>query len=142
VGVSTTKRTPTRPPQKLEPLTGALLAILLTLVLPGITGQKASLLERAAELGVELDQSAGDTEPNRAGLTDDTAAVRQDQHIELFLHLDKAQRVLHRDAGSFGGEIVLKRATVDGDLARPRPQENARDASLAAAGSQILLNFS
>ena len=110
-------------------------------MLPRITGQKASLLERAAKLSVELNQSACNTQTNRTSLADDSAAIRQHQHVEPFLHLDNAQRVLHRDAGGFGGKVVLKGATIDGNLSRSRPQENARDASLAAPGSQILLNF-
>jgi hypothetical protein len=127
---------------ELEPLTGTLLAIFLTLVLPRIARQKASLLEHAAKLGVELNQSAGNTETNRTCLSDDTAAIGKYQHIEPFLHLDYAQRMLHRDTGGFGGEVVLKRSAIHGDLSRPRPQENTRDASLATPGSQILLNFS
>ena len=126
---------------ELEPFTGTLLAILLTLMLPRITREKASLLQRAAELSVELNQSACYTQTNRTGLADDSAAIRQHQHVKPFLHLDYAQRVLHRDAGGFGGEVVLKGAAIDGNLSRSRPQENARDASLAAPGSQILFNF-
>jgi hypothetical protein len=111
-------------------------------MLPGIAGEKASLLQRATELGVELDQSTGNTETNRTSLADDAAAIGEHKHVEPFLHLDYTQRVLHRDTGGFGGEVVLKRSAIYGNLSRPRPQENTRDASFAAPGSQILLNFS
>src|SRR5438309_12082413 len=98
--------------RELEPLTGTLLAVLFALMLPGIAGEKASLLQRATELGVELDQSTGNTETNRTSLADDAAAIGEHQHVKPFLHLDNAQRVLHRDTGGFGGEVGLKRAAI------------------------------
>jgi len=127
--------------RELETLTSALLAVLLALVLPGIARQKASLLQRAAELDIELNQSAGNTETNRPGLANDAAAIRQNQHVEPFLHLNRAQRLLHRNAGGFRREIILKRPAIHGDLSRSRPQEHAGDTTLAPPRPQILLDF-
>jgi len=117
------------------------LAVLLTLVLAGIARQKACLLQRAAQLGVELDERAGDTQTNRPGLSGDSAAVGQNQYIETIQHFDRAESLLNGDPSRFGREIILESAAIDGDLSRSRPQENSGDAPFTAPGSQILLDF-
>ena len=110
-------------------------------MLAGIARQKAGLLQRAAQLGVEFDECAGDTKTNGACLTGGSAAVGQHQHIKAILHLDRTEGLLNRDPARFGREIVLKFAAIDGDLSRSRPQEHAGDTSLATPGPEILLDF-
>ena len=45
--------------------------------------RKPVLLERLAQLGVELDERARDAEPHRAGLPGDAAAGDRREHVEL-----------------------------------------------------------
>src|SRR3954447_12092406 len=53
----------------LRGLAGLLEAVLLGLLLAGIASEEAGLLQRCAQLGIELDQRAGDAHAQRAGLT-------------------------------------------------------------------------
>ena len=69
----------TLPLGELEPLTCALLTVLLALVLAGIAGQETELLELAAQFGVELHQGPCDTETGCAGLACEAAAVGADE---------------------------------------------------------------
>src|SRR6188472_2262110 len=68
---------------ELEPFASALLAVLLALVLAGVAGQEAELLQPRPQFGVELHQSSRDAQTGGARLTGDSAAVGKDQQVEL-----------------------------------------------------------
>src|SRR5688572_768838 len=70
---------------ELEALAGAGLAGLLALFLAGVTGEVTGLLKGDAELGIELQESAGDAMGNGAGLAADATAGDVHGHIELVL---------------------------------------------------------
>src|SRR5690606_4598105 len=52
----------------LRSLAGLLEPVLLGLLLPGVAGEEARLLEDGTEVGVDLDESAGDAVAQGAGL--------------------------------------------------------------------------
>src|SRR3954447_25061740 len=78
---------------ELEPLASAFLAILFALVLAGVAGQEAELLQPASQLRVELHQGPGNPEAACARLTDNAAALRQDEHVELLDAFRSCQRL-------------------------------------------------
>jgi len=126
---------------ELEALAGAFLTVLLAFVLPGVTGEEASLFEGRAKLCVESDQRAGKTKANGPGLPGDAAAMGQHQNIETITLFGENERQFGRNTGAFRGEVVLKCTAIDRELARSGTEENTGDAGFAATGSQVLLNF-
>ena len=103
-----------------------------------VARQETELLQLAAQFGIKFDQGAGDAEAGRPGLSGDSAAVGEDQDIELVRQLGSEQRLAHVSARGFVCEIMLKGPVVDRDLAFAGPQKNARRRGLAAARSQML----
>ena len=61
---------------ELEPATRARLTVLLTLDRAGIAGQEAGLLQRGAELGVQLAERAAEAVTDRAGLARKAATAK------------------------------------------------------------------
>src|SRR3954447_20023944 len=128
----------TLPLGELEPLTCALLSVLLALVLAGIAGQETELLELATQFGIELNQCPCDAETGRAGLACEAAAVGEDQHIEFVGRFRCQERLTHHSPGGLGGEILVPSAAVDGDGALAGTQKNAGNGGLPPARSQML----
>jgi hypothetical protein len=126
---------------ELEPLACAFLTVLLALMFPGVTSQKAGFLERSTQFGVELNQSAGDTQLNRTGLTSNAASICEDQHVETIRHFNRQERQPDRHATRFGRKVIFQGTAIDRDFARSGPEEHTSDATFAAPGAQILLNF-
>src|SRR4051794_27742720 len=118
----------------LRSLPGLLEAVLLRLLLASVTREEARLLERGADLLVELRQGAGDAEPQRAGLAGRAAAVDRRVHVVHVSHLAHAQRLAEQLAVRRVGEVVGDIAAVDGDLALARTQPDTGDGRLAPAG--------
>src|SRR5436853_13030 len=54
---------------ELESLARALLAVLLSFMLPGIACQQSKLLQFRTQLGIEFDECARYAQPRRAGLS-------------------------------------------------------------------------
>ena len=79
---------------ELEPLARALLPVLLPLMLPRIAGQKAELLQLRPQFHIEFHQGSGDAQTDRARLTGDAAAGREDQQVELVGGLSGRQRLV------------------------------------------------
>ena len=102
---------------ELEPLAGALLTILLSLVRARITGQVPGFLQARTKFGIELNQSAGNAQSGGASLSNIPAAIGKDQDIELFGRLRCEERLTHHGSGSFGGEVSFQGTTVDRDRA-------------------------
>ena len=68
-------------------------AVLLTFLHTRIAGQEASLLQGAAQLGVELEQSSGDTVADSTGLTGNTAACNAANDVELLFGTGENERL-------------------------------------------------
>src|SRR6187200_2510639 len=71
------------PLAELEALAGARQSVLLPLLDPRVAGEQPVFLQRLAQLGVETDERARDAEPDRSGLTGDTAPVHKGEHVEF-----------------------------------------------------------
>ena len=84
---------------ELEPAAGALLAVLLPLVHPSVATQVPQFFKLTAQFGVEFQESAGNTEPRRAGLPRKPAAIGEDQDVKLVRRLGSEQRPTNRAAG-------------------------------------------
>ena len=118
---------------------GALLPVLLALVRARVTRKKAELLQPAAQLRVELDQSAGNTQPRGAGLADEAAAIGEDQDVELVGGFGREQAAAAPTAREVSVvKYSFERPAVDRDGALAGPQEHTSDRRLPAAGAEIL----
>src|SRR5436190_1043828 len=98
---------------ELEPFASAFLAVLLALVLARIAGEEAELLQPGPQFGIELHQSPRDAQTGGARLAGDTAAVGEDQEVELFHGFGGRERLPDHGPRALGMEIVLERAVVD-----------------------------
>ena len=61
----------------------------------------------------------------------------KDQDVEFIGVFRGDERLAHRSAAGIGGEIVFKRAAVDGDLAAAGRETDAGDGGLATAGAVV-----
>ena len=127
---------------ELEALAGAFLSVLLALMLAGIARQEAGFLQLRPELPIELDQRAGQTQPDCIGLACYTAAMGENYYIELVGHLSDEKRLTDRDAPGLSWKILVQRTTVNRDVALTRTEKYAGDRRLTAAGPEVLLNLS
>src|SRR5271156_1174522 len=73
--------------RELEPLARALLTVLLTLARARVATQQSKLLQLRPQLGIKLEQCAGNAQPRGAGLTVGSTAVRQNNDVELVRQL-------------------------------------------------------
>src|ERR1019366_7434146 len=98
-------------------------------------------LERGAQVGVELQQRAGNAVAGRAGL--DVRGVAGDitAHARLFGPAADGQRLRHGRAQGFEREINVKGAAVDGDLAAAGREADAGNGGLATAGAEEFDGF-
>src|SRR5437879_1050796 len=94
---------------ELKTLTSALLAVFLPLAFPCVAREKPELLEPGTQLRVELHQRPGDSQTHRARLAVYSAAVRENQNIELVGRLGGKQRLLHRPPRRLGGTLIPAR---------------------------------
>src|SRR3954454_724259 len=117
---------------ELETGAGALLAVLLAFLLARIARQDPGRLEAVAQLAVELEQSARDAVPDRAGLARATAARHRDVDVEPLHRLRQLQRLLDDHLQHFVGEVAVERAAVDLHLARAGPEVHPGRGRLAA----------
>src|SRR6478609_2260838 len=77
---------------ELEALAGAGLAGLLALFFAGVTGEVTGLLQGDAELGIELQQRAGDAMGHGARLAADAATGDIHKDVELVLRVRSDER--------------------------------------------------
>src|SRR5215213_3982622 len=124
--------------RELEALARALLAVLLAFLGAGVAGDEAGVLERGAEVGVELHQRARDAVAHGAGLAGRAAARDVDDDVELAGGVGERQRLADDHAERLVGEVLVEGLAVDLDLARARPKVDARGRSLAPPRSVIL----
>ena len=121
--------------RELEAFASALLTVLLSLMRASIAREKSELLELAAQLGIEFNQSAGNSKASCPGLSADTPAVGEDDDIEPVRCFGRKKRLPHISAGRLVREIAFKGPVVDYDLAFAGPQEDTRGGRLSASGS-------
>src|SRR5438093_11757683 len=122
------------PLRELEPLAGAGPAVLLALHHARVASEKAGLLQRGAEVGVQLGERAADAVPDGACLAGEPAAADVHRDVHLAELLDHLERLLEDHLAGLAPEVIVQRAVVDDELARAGLQADARDRLLAAAG--------
>jgi hypothetical protein len=104
----------------------------------GIARQKAELLQFGTQLRVELYKGAGYAEPAGARLAGDSAAVGEDQKIELVRRFGRQKRLADVRTGGLAHKIIFKRPLIDRDLSLSGPQDHTRGGGFPASGSQML----
>src|SRR5437763_7450047 len=124
--------------RELEALARALLPVLLALLGAGVARHQPGALERGAQVGVELHERARDAVAHRAGLARRASARDVDDDVELAGGVCERQRLADDHAQGLVGEVVLEGLAVDLELARARPEVDARGGSLAPPRSVIL----
>ena len=92
-------------------------------------------LEHLAQAGLIVDQRAGDTVTDRAGLTGKARALHGADHVEFVATIGFDQRLLDHHAQHGTGEIDFLVAAIDGDLAGAGLHPDAGGGFLAAAGA-------
>src|SRR5262249_36629643 len=123
---------------ELEALSRSRHAVLLALLGARVPRQESLGLQLLAQLGVVLDQRAGDAESHGAGLSRDAAAIHRRQDVELVGGLGEDERGLDLRPEGFGREERVERPVVDGDGAAAGPEEHAGGRCLAATRPVIL----
>src|SRR5687767_10774899 len=124
---------------ELEALARASHTVLLAFLDARVGRQEAVLLQLFAQLGVEGDERARDSELDGAGLAVDAAASHGREHVELLAHFRQQQRPLHLRAQGVGRKVALELAMVDGDGARAGAEEHAGGGCLAAGRCVIFV---
>src|SRR5512133_1332166 len=119
--------------RELEALAGAGAAVLLALDRARVARHEAGLLEHRPELRIVVAERAADAVSDRAGLAGEPAALRVHEHVELAHLIDELQRLDEDHLRRLAAEVLVHRAAVDRDVARPGRDADARDGLLAAA---------
>src|SRR5688500_15523063 len=135
--VPKSRRAKRLPLGELRPLAGLLEAGLLALLLARVAREEAAALELAAQVGVGLDERAGDAVAQRAGLGGRAAAVQRGHDVHARLVAHGLQRLA--DVALQGGtrEVGVQLAAVDRVRAAAGSQDDARDGGLALAGGAV-----
>ena len=80
--------------------------------------RKPFCLSGDAQLGIGLDQRAGDAVAQRTGLARDAAAVAQRAHVEAVAQPGQLERRGRRRPQRRASEVLVERAAVDRERAR------------------------
>src|SRR5437588_12054326 len=129
------KKLKTLPLAELEALAGALLPVLLALFAARIAREQAFALQLLAQLGIELDERAGNAQLHRACLAVHAAAGYRDQHVEISGGFPGDQRLPCLAALRLSHKILIEGPAVDGEFAAAGAQKNSRHARLAPSGA-------
>ncbi len=105
---------------KLEPLASAFLTVFLPFMRARIAGQETCRLEPRPKLGIKFDQRPCDSQPGSTCLADGTAAIRENEDVELVGHFRGEQRLTNNKAGGFIYKIMFKGTAIDCNLALAR----------------------
>src|SRR5215472_3430706 len=130
------------PLAELEALARTLLSVLLAFLAAGVARKHAFALQFRAQLGVELEQSAGDAQAHGTGLSIHASAIDGGDHAKVAAGFGYHKRLARRDALLFGDEILIEGAIVHLELARSGTQKDSSGRRLAASGSVKLCCFS
>ena len=107
---------------------------LLALDDAGVASEETCLLQGGAiGVAVDLVQSAGDAEAQRARLPGNAAAVDAGDDVETTLKVENSERSPYQLLVQLVGEVVLQAAAVQRPLAGARDETDAGDGLLAAA---------
>ena len=123
---------------ELRSLAGLVQAGLLALDLARVAREEALALERDAQLGIGLDERAGDAVPHRACLAGRPAALDANAEVVAALGAGELERSHHRRAMGRAREVLLERAAVDPGRAVAGAEDHARDGGLPLAGALVL----
>src|SRR5581483_7420093 len=126
------------PLRELRRLARLVQARLLPLDLARVARQVALALEEDAEVGIDLDERAGDAVADRSGLPRRAASVHADAEVVLSLEVGHLQRREHRLAVEEPREVLLERLAVDPRGAAPRTEDHPGDGRLPLAGAEVL----
>src|SRR5690349_12480292 len=105
---------------ELEPTARTRLAVLLALDGAAVAGEEAGLLQRRAELGVQVAERAGDAVADRAGLAGEATADHVHGDVDLAELLHDLERLPNDHLRGLAPEVLVVLAAVDDDLAVAR----------------------
>src|SRR5258706_805880 len=120
--------------RELERLARLGAAVLLALDHPRVAGEKAALLQDAAQIRFEIGQRLRDAVTHRARLARQTATGHGADHVVLACAGRRDQRLLNHHPQHRTGEIDFDFAGVDDDLAGAGLDPDARNRVLALSG--------
>jgi len=123
---------------ELEPLPGAFLSVLLTLLGPWVAGKKSGLLELLPQLTVELAEGSGDAVTDGTRLASASAACDIDQNVELGECVGQLERLPDDHPQRLVLKIVVDRGTVHLELTAPFAKIDASGSAFATTGSVVL----
>src|SRR6185312_8967808 len=118
---------------------GLAAADLLALHLARVAGDEAGVAQLLAQRVVVLQQGAGETQADRAGLAGDATAVHGHADVETAAELQRLERLAHDHAARLAPEELIERPVVDRDAAAAGAKVDAGGRGLAAAGAVVLL---
>ena len=125
--------------RELEAGTCAALTVFLALFFAGISGEKACCLDKGTSRIVNQSKRAGHAVTNGAGLTGNAAAFNGSYDVELANNLGSLESIVHEFASGVNSKIILEIATIDGDFAGARFDDNAGAGSFTTTGSRIAI---
>src|ERR1700686_2321068 len=125
--------------RELETLSCARLPRFFSLFHARIAPKQSIGLERAAQIVIDLQKSARDRQPRRAGLSGSAATGGVDRQVVSVYHFRGLQWLEDRVLQRRGREIIFEAATVDVDLAAARRHANTGDGGFAASGGDEFL---
>src|SRR5262249_30175842 len=111
---------------------------LLALDLAGVAGEEALALERDAEVGVDLDEGAGDAVADRAGVARGAAAVPPDAQVVGARELGGLERRQDHLPMGEPREVRGELLAVDPRLPGPRTEDHPGDGGLPLPGAEVL----
>src|SRR5690349_1478687 len=122
---------------ELRRLAGLVQAGLLALHDAGVAGEEAFALQHGPQVRVRLDERAGDSVADSAGLAARPAAVHAHAQVVRALDAGDAQRRHHLRTVGHPREVVLEVPAVEPGRPVAGAQDHARDRGLALAGAAI-----
>lgn len=124
---------------ELEATSCLLSAVLLPLFDPRVPRHVAAGSEFLLKGVVHLDERSGNSEPDRASLAGDTAALDGRLDVESSEHSNVNERAVHENLENGSAKVFLEFATINGDLSFTGGDPDTSDRALASAGAVILL---
>ena len=97
--------------------------------------KKPVLAQARAQFRIEKRQRAGKPHAHRAGLSAHAAAIHGGDDVNRSRRLGELHRLDGAIAPGHVAKIFIRRAAIDGNLAGPERQEDARNGFLAPAGA-------
>src|SRR6185436_19813672 len=107
--------------------------VLPALLLASVPAEVALGLQLRAELRIQVEQGPGGAQSDRARLAGDAAAPDRDDHVEVLLASDQAERRDRDHAMHARREVVVQRPAVDVEVPGSRDEPYARHGFLAAS---------